>query len=192
MMYRRYLIAALVGLLLAGVSSTEVQAQDLLREGRLNEVKTNVPSDIAGTLDLSYERVLLEDLAVGASLQYAWDDVNIFDLDNAFMVLPYARWFFWKHRGQDRYPGAGFFIEVNSGLFGGTKDPMTMDGADIKLKGEQITGWGLGLALGWKWISKSGFVGEVYSGAGRNFLSSSDEVGIGAYLRMGVSLGYRF
>lgn len=56
---------------------------------------------------------------------------------------------------------------------------------------EEGIGAGLGLGIGWKWISKSGFVGEIYTGAGRNFVSATQD-GVPAYIRSGISLGYRF
>ena len=47
----------------------------------------------------------------------------------------------------------------------------------------------LGLALGGKFITKKGFVGELYLGAGGNLFN---ENAIDAVPRFGISLGKRF
>lgn len=186
----RKLITFLVGLLLAGAATT-AKAQTVLTEGTLNEVKINLPLALAGSIDLSYERILLEDLSLGASGSVAWSKSYPY----RYSVMPYARWFFWKHRGQDAYPGAGFFIEVNSGFFSATgeKNYGYNEGGSlhIETKTAQEFGAGLGLGIGWKWISKSGFVGEIFTGGGRNFVPASKDM-VPAYFRAGISLGYRF
>ena len=47
-------------------------------------------------------------------------------------------------------------------------------------------GAGLGLAIGWKYISQNNWVGEVYTGLGRDFVND------GAYQRLGITIGKRF
>jgi hypothetical protein len=184
--------------LLAAVAPFAASAQSkLVTEGPLNEVKVNVPMAIAGAAELSYERILMEDLSVGLSGSYAWDK----DFKYRYSVMPYVRWFFWKHHGQDPYPAAGFFIELNGGVFNQdvthTKCEWHPEGGEYgprlecNTTSEILTGGGLGVALGWKWISHSGFVGEIYTGAGRNFAGTNDD-GLWGYVRGGISLGYRF
>lgn len=186
----RKLITLLATLLIGGAASS-LRAQTVLTEGPLNEVKINLPVTLAGSIDLAYERVLLEDLSLGASASMAWNKSYPY----RYSVMPYARWFFWKHRGQDPYPGAGFFIEVNSGFFSATgeKTYRNNEGSSLHLetKTAQEFGAGLGLGIGWKWISKSGFVGEIFTGGGRNFVPASKDM-VPAYFRGGISLGYRF
>jgi hypothetical protein len=173
----------LLVLLLAGTATTTARAQELLTKGPLNEVKVNIPMTIAGSAEIGYERILMEDLSVGVAGSYGWDE----DFPYRYAVQPYARWFFWKHRGQDTFPGAGFFIEVNGAILGvNTLEERVPDPVE-----EVKTGAGLGLAVGWKWISHNGFVGEVFTGGGRNFVSSTSD-DLGGYFRLGVSLGYRF
>ena len=189
---KKWMLAA-AALLLSASFSSSAKAQKVLTEGPLNEVKTNLPMALAGNIELSYDRILLEDLSLGVAASAAWEDSYPYK----YAVVPYTRWFFWKHRGQDEFPGAGFFIEVNAGFFGCkyTKNYTVSNGLNgglnIDSKDANGFGAGLGLGIGWKWISKSGFVGEIYTGAGRNFVSATKDA-VPAYIRSGISLGYRF
>lgn len=191
---KKWMLTA-AALLLSASFSSSAKAQQVLTEGPLNEVKINLPMALAGNIELSYDRILLEDLSLGVAASAAWEDSYPYK----FSVMPYARWFFWKHRGQDEFPGAGFFIEVNAGFFDCkytktyTNSYGMNEGGRLKIESEEANGFGagLGLGIGWKWISKSGFVGEIYTGAGRNFVSATQD-GVPAYIRSGISLGYRF
>lgn len=189
---KKWMLAA-AALLLSASFSSSAKAQKVLTEGPLNEVKINLPMALAGIIELSYDRILLEDLSLGVAASAAWEDSYPYK----YAVVPYTRWFFWKHRGQDEFPGAGFFIEVNAGFFGCkyTKNYTLSNGLNgglnIDSKDANGFGAGLGLGIGWKWISKSGFVGEIYTGAGRNFVSATKDA-VPAYIRSGISLGYRF
>ncbi len=159
---KKWMLAA-AALLLSASFSSSAKAQKVLTEGPLNEVKINLPMALAGNIELSYDRILLEDLSLGVAASAAWEDSYPYK----YAVVPYTRWFFWKHRGQDEFPGAGFFIEVNAGFFGCkyTKNYTVSNGLNgglnIDSKDANGLGAGLGLGIGWKWISKSGFVGEI-------------------------------
>lgn len=186
---KKWMLTA-AALLLSASFSSSAKAQQVLTEGRLNEVKINLPMALAGNIELSYDRILLEDLSLGVAASAAWEDSYPYK----FAVMPYTRWFFWKHRGQDEFPGAGFFIEVNAGFFDCKYTNSYGENEEGRLRRESDAngfGAGLGLAIGWKWISKSGFVGEIYTGAGRNFVSATQN-DVPAYIRSGISLGYRF
>lgn len=189
---KKWMLTA-AALLLSASFSSSAKAQQVLTEGRLNEVKINLPMALAGNIELSYDRILLEDLSLGVAASAAWEDSYPYK----FAVMPYTRWFFWKHRGQDEFPGAGFFIEVNAGFFDCkyTKTTNLSSGVNggLKIDTKDANGFGagLGLGIGWKWISKSGFVGEIYTGAGRNFVPATKDA-VPAYIRSGISLGYRF
>jgi len=49
--------------------------------------------------------------------------------------------------------------------------------------------YGFGVAVGGKFVSKTGLFGEIYGGIGREFL---DESFIEVYPRVGLNFGYRF
>lgn len=194
----RKIIITLASLLLLGLLPGTARAQEgVLTSGPLNEVKLNLPITIAGKgVDLSCERILLEDLSAGAAVTYVFNQT--YALPYQYAVTPYARWFFWKRRGQEDHPGAGFFLEVSMGLFGGNVveshwvDPEDGDGKPVYTS-EEKNGFGVGpgLAVGHKWISRNGFVGEIYVGAGRNFVGPTEQL-LPAFFRSGIALGYRF
>jgi hypothetical protein len=51
---------------------------------------------------------------------------------------------------------------------------------------DNVTGAGVGLALGWKYLSGNNWVGEIYAGGGRDFVNG------GGYPRLGITIGKRF
>jgi hypothetical protein len=54
---------------------------------------------------------------------------------------------------------------------------------------EKYTDLAAGISVGGKFVSKRGFVAEIYVGIGRDLLGNSDLEIVG---RGGVSIGYRF
>ncbi len=160
----------LVGLLSAGaLGSNGVLGQSPGDPGK-NELKINAVYLLAGYPEISYERILGEETAVGLSVGFGLDDS--FGLN--FGMFPYYRLFFGKKQA------AGFFVEGNGALY---SEPWN-GGESAK------TGAGLGLALGGKFLTKGGWVAELYLGAGRNFLNT-DDLSV-AYPRFGIQIGKRF
>lgn len=155
---------------------------------KLNEVKLNLGTTIFGLYpEITYERILSEDFAIGASAGIALDPDNY--LLN-FALTPYARWYFGGKSDNLQKYGAGFFIEANGSLFSGNvekRQVYTTDGyTSVTVNTEDAFGAGLGLGIGWKYLSKNNWVGEFLIGAGRDFVND------GAYPRMGISIGKRF
>lgn len=148
--------------------------KDTQFELKENEVKLNLATTIFGLYpEISYERILHEDFSVGGSAGIGLN--GDYPLD--FSITPYARWFFGGTSTNLQKYGAGFFIEANGSVF-------SHNDYDYELSND--VGAGLGLALGWKYISKNNWVGEIFGGAGRDFVSSY------AYPRIGISIGKRF
>ncbi len=146
-----------------------------------NELKINMGSLLLEFPEISYEHILNEESSIGISVAFPLDR----DISYRFMVFPNYRIFFGEKRA------AGFFIEANSAIFsqrfqkdlifGSVNDPTT---EDTKI------GWGLGIAVGGKFLTKNGFIGEIYVGGGRNFINT-DKID-GGYPRVGISIGKRF
>jgi hypothetical protein len=142
-----------------------------------NEIKFNVGYLLGGYPEISYERVLNDESSVGLSA-----GVNIENVIYKFSFIPYYRVYFGKK------PAAGFFMEGNLALF-------SQDGAEYDYRrGIQtytnFLGFGAGIGLGGKFITKKGFIVELLGGLGRNFVNSDviNEV----YPRFGISIGKRF
>jgi len=141
-----------------------------------NEVKLNLPTTIFYSFsEITYERVLSADFSVGGSLGVALEpDKYLVD----FAVIPYIRWFFGGNAKNLQKYGAGFFIEANGAI-------VSTNESRYDMRSEWLPG--LGLAIGWKYLSHNNWVGELYLGAG--CYSESDYVG---YPRLGISIGKRF
>lgn len=145
---------------------------------RANEIKLNLATTIFGLYpEISYERVINEDFSIGGSAGIGLDNSYMLD----YAITPYARWFFGGSSTNLQKHGAGFFIEVNASVL--SHNDHNSEYYDRKL---YDVGAGAGLALGWKYVSKTNWVGEVFGGAGRDFVNSN------AYPRMGITLGKRF
>ena len=73
-----------------------------------NEIKLNLVFTILDLPEISYERIINENSAVGLSFAWAISNEN---LDIKYYFLPHYRYFFSKSRA------AGFFVEGNFILF---------------------------------------------------------------------------
>ena len=56
-------------------------------------------------------------------------------------------------------------------------------------RAEDYTDFAIGISAGGKFVTKRGFIAEVYLGIGRDLLGNSDIEIVG---RGGISIGYRF
>ena len=136
-----------------------------------NEVKINMAYAIAGFPEITYERILDDGGSVGLSLAFAVDG----DIDYNAIAVPFYRLYFGEKRA------AGFFIEANVALFSEEKNDGSSDTA---------MGFGPGLAVGGKFLTRTGWVAEILAGAGRNFLNENEISDV--FPRFGVSIGKRF
>jgi len=145
-----------------------------------NEFKVNAISLILGAVDLTYERLLNDESAIGINAFIRYDDEVFNNVE--YYVSPYYRLYFGK-----KY-AAGFFVEGFGMLNSSRKD------FEIFFENENndfVTDFALGIGLGGKWITKSGFVGEINYGLGRN-LFNTEETDFDFVAKAGISLGYRF
>lgn len=157
--------------------------------GSTNEVKLNVFNLVAFKyLDGSYERLIDEESSFGVGVLVGLgDDSDIFDILRDFSLTPYYRRYFSKGYAK------GFFVEgfgmVNSSSSEEYIGFNEVTGQDI-FDDTTYTDFALGVSIGGKFVSKKGFVAEVYGGIGRNLFNDENTVDVVA--RGGVSLGFRF
>jgi hypothetical protein len=146
-----------------------------------NEIKLNGLYLVLGAFDVTYERTINEESAFGINLFVPFDD-DIND-DINYYLSPYYRFYFGN-----KY-AAGFFLE-GFGMLNSTNEYEYLIGSNSSRK-ETITDFALGIGLGGKWITNSGFVGELNLGFGRNLFNNNryDYEIIG---KVGITLGYRF
>lgn len=157
----------------------------LTRDYPRNEVKVNLPVSIIGSfLEASYERILNTDISIGSSIGVSLDNGERYPIK--FGVMPYCRWFFGgTSKSMDKI-GSGFFIEANAGIITNNFNEYTFDGNDTQSLSKSELGAGLGFGVGWKYLSKNNWVGEIMLGGGRDFIND------GGYPRFGISIGKRF
>ncbi len=158
-----------------------LKAQDDNELTNRHELKLNLATSVYLAFpEVSYEYILSEDMSLGAALGFSVDKG---DSGYSFLATPFFRWFFSRSMQQ---PGAGFFIEANAAM--GTHDVYNYN---PPMEESMFTA-GLGMAIGWKYLSKNNWVGDLFFGAGRNFIYDKKYDDVSIYPRLGISIGKRF
>ncbi|HHU26516.1 MAG TPA: hypothetical protein GXZ56_07845 [Bacteroidales bacterium] len=156
---------------------------ELSKQIARNEVKVNLVTTIIGLYpELSYERVLSEDFSLGVAAGVSLNG----EYPLSYGVMPYTRWFFTGNSQNLQKYGAGFFIEANAGMVSHDFHRANNDSGTPESEDDNELGAGLGLALGWKYLTKNNWIGEIYFGGGRDFVKDS------GYPRVGLTIGKRF
>lgn len=174
-------IAAIAFSCLASFSAQAQEAATDRRNGN-NDLKINVFYGVLEVLELEYERIINDNVGVGLAANYWFADNSEFE----FMALPYFRFY-----PSEVLHGAGFFIEANLAIVGAEEYNYTYEPSNNTFNEDSSIGvnMGAGVAAGGKFVSKSGFFGEVTAGVGRVF---NDESYVEYYPRLGISFGKRF
>lgn len=166
------------------IVSISVFAQE--NEIKQNELKINM-SNLIGFkwFDVSYERLLNEESSIGVGTLFSLDNESEgLDEYRTFSITPYFRQFFSSKYAE------GFFVEAFTMLHSGKEYDYNYDPYVNENRTEtKYTDFAVGISVGGKWVTKRGFVAEVYAGIGRDLLNQSDIEVVG---RGGVSIGYRF
>ena len=111
-------------------------------------------------------------------------DIEALDEYRTFSITPYYRHFFSKKYAQ------GFFVEAFGMLHTG-EDQRYYSNSDPydSYPEDKYTDFAVGISIGAKFVSKRGFIAEIYAGIGRDLLNNSDIDIVG---RGGISIGKRF
>jgi hypothetical protein len=125
-----------------------------------HEIKLNGLHILLESIEISYDFVIGEQSTVGASFAASSQG----NLGYDYMLVPNYKLFFNEKKA------AGFFIELNSAVVSDVDD----------------LNFGMGIAIGGKFLNKKNFIGEIILGGGRTFNNN------GAYGRFGISIGKRF
>lgn len=150
-----------------------------------NEIKLNTLYLPGGYPELSYERILGNNSAVGLSAGFLINSAgpnyatDIITFDKA--IFPYYRYYFGQRRA------AGFFVEGNTIVY--SRESVSQE--------DKETGWGIGLAAGIKIIIKDNWNVDLMAGGGVNInKGNSNPSGYldfpDMYPRLGLSIGKRF
>lgn len=184
----------LIGLCLASSVFANAQQADTIATRNVgingnNELKLNLVYTIAGFPELNYERIIKDDMSVGVAVLVGLEKNS----DYSFGIMPNYRVYFGGKKAN------GFFIEANAAIISNRSDYYNFDhlaytsypagyNPYTNPTTKVYTNFGLGAAAGGKFLTKNGFVGEVFLGVGRLFDSSYDD----AYPRAGITIGKRF
>lgn len=164
---------------------TKAQEEEPVNLNKINDKKHEFKIDaLEGlgipALDISYEYVLNRYSSVGISISTHFEGADI-DFPQDFAITPYFRQYFFNKKD---YGARGFFVE-------GLLQYATGEGTIFDFnEQEKWNQFGVGVALGKKWVSRNGFVIEFHGGGGRYL--GNDENAPGGFARIGVNLGYRF
>lgn len=167
------------------VMSFSVMAQDSenAEDFKRNEFKFNALGLVLGSFEVSYERLLNEESALGISTSFAVLD----EWDIRFALMPYYRHYFGKK------PAQGFFAE-GFGMLNTVRDSVyDYNNSDYyNYERKTITDFAFGVGVGGKWVSKKGVIFEINGGVGRNLFSNEYNRDFRFIGRIGLTAGYRF
>ncbi len=157
---------------------------------------------IFSALDVNYERIVDDESSFGVSMMFSLNGTDRFKNYNdpyyfeGFTLSPYYRIYF------GRKPNAGFFAETFAMYSKGhydyyfysndesCHDCITIDewyGGSHKIK--PFTEFGVGFAVGIKFLTRRHFSISAYGGVARNFLTTH---GPSVAPKVGISLGRRW
>lgn len=169
--------------MLCGTSASFAQGD---KSSDNNEIKFNIPLAIYGLPELSYERIIEDNMSLGISVSIAADKPYNYFTDKGIperaIICPYYRLYFGQKKA------AGFYIEGNMAV-SSQKELNAYDYlTGLNTAESKSTGFGFGAAVGVKLLTKNGFSGDFYGGWGRLF---GDNIYNG-YPRIGICIGKRF
>ncbi|KQN38788.1 hypothetical protein ASE92_05040 [Pedobacter sp. Leaf41] len=164
---------------------------EAIGHGGNNEIKINLFYSILALPEITYERIIEDNMGVGLSVAIGATNENVFGSKINYVITPHYRIYFGNKKAN------GFFIEGNAGIISHKEFDYTSlaytsypAGYDITLPERNYTDFGLGAAAGAKFLTRNGFLGEAYLGVGRVFGSKNQS--LEAYPRFGLTIGKRF
>ena len=172
----------LILLICVALTATLTYAQEDTKL-RSNEIKVNALTLVLGNPEISYERLLNENSGLGLSVNFNVANNQL--LPYNYMIMPYYRLYVGSKRA------AGFFFEGSLAYLSEEVESYVYQGnGGYSYKISDETGFGVGVAIGGKFLIKKSIIFEFFGGLGRNFNANDD--GSYAYPRVGVSIGKRF
>lgn len=145
-----------------------------------NEIRVNLLGSILALPEINYEYFVEDNFGLGAVAAFSLENAYDSDLHSLFLV--YGRLYFGNTK-----PATGFYIEGNSGLALEQSSNYNYNTQTYSSQ-QMYSGLGLGVAAGYKFLTKNNWVGELSLGVGRVYFSNSLE----AYPRIGITIGKRF
>ncbi len=176
-MKNKYFVLLIIALLANTVFSQNENTTNQPSEN-FSEIKLNGLYLILGAFDVTYERTLNSESAIGVSLFLPFDRDVFEDLN--FYLSPYYRMYFGKGYS------SGFFIE-GFGMLNST-ERYAYETDDEK----DIIDFAVGIGVGSKWVTNNNFIAELHLGFARKLVNSINDYDNEILGKAGVTLGYRF
>ncbi|WAC40251.1 hypothetical protein [Pedobacter sp. SL55] len=169
------------------VQNSDIQKRaDSVGQGGNNEIKLNLLNTVLGLAEVNYERIIADNQGFGLAAAVSLTDKAVYDERYNFALTPYYRVYFGKQKAN------GFFIEANASVISVDIPQYYFDSNNYTInesENKTYTNFGLGVAAGFKFLTRNGIIGELFLGGGR--LLGNDTFS-GGYPRLGISLGKRF
>ena len=136
-----------------------------------------------------YEFVLNKYSSVGADLNINFNNENGSEILEKFSFSPYYRQYFFS---KEDYGAKGFYGEGFLKFYTYENDFNFFFGDYINANAETYFETAVGVGIGWKWVSDSGFIIDINSGLGRNlgFADYPNERDLAG--KFGVNFGWQF
>ncbi|BAO55578.1 hypothetical protein [Nonlabens marinus] len=167
---------------------------DSFNEVKKHEVSLDVVAAIAGLgINPRYEYVLGRHSGVGVDLNIGIMDSEDIDYVETFSITPYYRQYFFS---KEDYGAKGFYGEgfLKAHSFEDSYFVFASESNSSEVT-ENYFDVALGVGIGWKWVSDSGFLIDVGFGIGRNLGLADDPADYElpeVTGRGGVNFGWRF
>ena len=136
-----------------------------------------------------YEYVLNKYSGIGADLNINFDDENGSQILEKFSFSPYYRQYFFS---KEDYGAKGFYGEGFLKFYTYENETNFFFGDAINTNTETYFETALGVGIGWKWISNSGFLIDINGGLGRNLGFTDDPNQRDFTGKFGVNFGWQF
>lgn len=139
-----------------------------------------------------YEYILGRYSGLGADIFIALDsdEVETEELEK-FSITPFYRQYFFS---KEDYGARGFYAEGFIKAYTYESDDFNNAFANNTVEDETYFETAIGVSIGWKWVSNSGFMIDLGLGIGRNlgFSDEPDQFTESVIPRGGVHFGWRF
>lgn len=170
---------------------TDLTKTSSVQNDAKNEIRLNLLESVIGLPEINYERFIGDNFGLGAFAAFSLDKPEDSNLRSMFLI--YGRLYLGNTK-----PCSGFYIEGNTGLvlqktindYNGYYSSYGNGGYYVSYYSESEiqAGLGLGVATGYKFLTKNNWVGEFSLGLGRIYGGKIS----GMYPRVGITIGKRF
>ncbi|WP_454045220.1 DUF3575 domain-containing protein [Chryseobacterium sp. Marseille-Q8038] len=148
-----------------------------------NEIKLNLISPLSGAAEVGFERYLNKKSSLGISAFFVYDNTKEKDMN--YFISPYYRYYLGK-----KY-ASGFFVE-GFGMFTSIDGKKIYAADNITFtENKDVYDLALGAGLGWKLVTRKGFVFEANAAYGK-LMFNANKTDHDQVIKLGLSIGYRF